>query len=118
MKKILVSVLVLSSLIGGRIVSAQAAEEARTIYQERCMTCHGETGNGDGPAAAVLNPKPKDFQDCGAMSQITDEQLFNAIKGGGQSVGLSPLMPAWSAAVTDPQIHALVAYIRNFCKRQ
>ena len=42
------------------------------------MTCHGETGNGDGPAAAVLNPKPKDFQDCGAMSQITDEQLFNA----------------------------------------
>ena len=117
MKRILLGLIVCCLLIGGDLVSAHGAEEASTIFRDRCATCHGATGNGDGPAAAVLNPKPKDFQDCGAMSKVADEQLFNAIKDGGQSVGLSPLMPAWSASVTDSQIHALVAYVRNFCKR-
>lgn len=117
MKQIFLGIVVLSSLAGPVVASAQGAEDAGTIYHNLCVTCHGATGNGDGPAAAVLTPKPKDFQDCGAMSKIADERLFNAIKGGGQSVGLSPLMPAWSASVTDPQIHALVTYIRDFCKR-
>jgi high-affinity iron transporter len=26
-----------------------------------CAGCHGETGRGDGPAGAALNPKPRDF---------------------------------------------------------
>ena len=117
MKRILLGLIVFIVLTRGELVAAHGAEEASTIYHDRCVMCHGATGNGDGPAAAALNPKPKDFQDCGAMSKVTDEQLFNAIKDGGQSVGLSPLMPAWGASVADPQIHALVAYIRDFCKR-
>jgi mono/diheme cytochrome c family protein len=32
-----------------------------TIYQERCAVCHGAAGRGDGPAAGMLTPPPRDF---------------------------------------------------------
>jgi mono/diheme cytochrome c family protein len=39
----------------------QAAPDAAALYRALCATCHGETGRGDGPAAAFLFPKPRDF---------------------------------------------------------
>ena len=80
------------------------------------MGCHGANGKGDGPAAAGLNPKPKDFTDCNAMAKNSDETLFKAIKEGGQSVGISPMMPSWGAALKDQQVKDLVTYIRSLCK--
>jgi len=31
------------------------------VYQQECIWCHGEVGDGNGPAAAYLNPKPFNF---------------------------------------------------------
>ncbi|MGH9472883.1 MAG: cbb3-type cytochrome c oxidase subunit II [Terriglobales bacterium] len=31
------------------------------VYQQECIWCHGEVGDGNGPAAADLNPKPFNF---------------------------------------------------------
>lgn len=35
--------------------------EGKALYSVNCASCHGNTGSGDGPAAAALNPKPRDF---------------------------------------------------------
>jgi mono/diheme cytochrome c family protein len=96
---------------------AQAAEGAASTYSSLCASCHGAKGKGDGPAAAALNPKPRDFADCKAMAKIPDDTLFKAIKGGGQSVGLSAMMPPWGGSLTDKQIHSMVEYVRSFCKK-
>ena len=32
------------------------------LYREHCAQCHGVTGNGAGPTAALLNPYPRDFR--------------------------------------------------------
>ena len=32
------------------------------VYQERCAGCHGVTGDGQGPAAPYLDPKPRDYR--------------------------------------------------------
>lgn len=37
------------------------ADKGKTIFSVNCASCHGTTGKGDGPAAAALNPKPRDF---------------------------------------------------------
>ncbi|TGL60646.1 c-type cytochrome [Leptospira sarikeiensis] len=38
-------------------------EEGKKLFLENgCNTCHGETGAGDGPAAASLNPKPRNYK--------------------------------------------------------
>ena len=37
------------------------AREAHQLFQTVCSTCHGADGKGDGSAAAMLNPKPRDY---------------------------------------------------------
>lgn len=32
------------------------------LYSEHCVTCHGVAGGGDGPAALLQNPYPRDFR--------------------------------------------------------
>lgn len=32
------------------------------IYQERCAACHGVTGDGNGPAAEFMYPRPRDYR--------------------------------------------------------
>jgi mono/diheme cytochrome c family protein len=86
-------------------------------YEQLCVGCHGATGKGDGPAAAALNPKPRDYTHCKEMAKESDANLFKAIKGGGQSIGRSPLMPQWGGVLKDVEIQNLVAYIRSFCKK-
>ena len=68
---------------------ARAADlaAAKENYEAFCVLCHGETGKGDGPRGAAA--KARDFTDCAAMSKISDDTMFNVIKNGGASVGLS-----------------------------
>ncbi len=40
----------------------------KVIFQERCVGCHGVNGNGNGPAATFLAPKPFNFTDTSAVS--------------------------------------------------
>jgi mono/diheme cytochrome c family protein len=37
-------------------------EQGRKTYATYCVGCHGEAGDGNGPAARFLNPKPRDFR--------------------------------------------------------
>ncbi len=104
-------------MTGGIAYAAQAPGQAASNYSSLCASCHGPTGKGDGPAAAALNPKPRDFADCKIMEKITDDTMFKAIHGGGQTVGLSPMMPSWSGSLSDQQIHDMVKYVRSFCKK-
>ncbi|MEZ4473817.1 MAG: hypothetical protein R3F60_24105 [bacterium] len=73
-------------------VSEQALTEAKTVFSQRCATCHGQTGKGDGPAGQALNPKPRSFNEPGWQEKVTDDHLAKVIVGGGPSVGLSPMM--------------------------
>lgn len=38
-----------------------AIAAGRTAYHSYCATCHGDRGEGDGPGAAVADPKPFNF---------------------------------------------------------
>jgi len=35
--------------------------KGKELFNANCKSCHGEKGNGDGPAGAALNPKPRNF---------------------------------------------------------
>lgn len=66
--------------------------EAATVFKQRCVTCHGLTGKGDGAAAQALNPKPRSFEDAAWQGTITDDHIKTVIVKGGTAVGKSPLM--------------------------
>lgn len=82
-------------------------------YDVLCSSCHGAMGKGDGPAAAALTPKPRNHADGNYMNGLTDKYLFDIIKGGGASMGKSPLMPPWGSQLGDQDIRNVVAYIRT-----
>lgn len=105
------------TLVLALTLKARAAdvEEGKKVYMQFCSSCHGQSGKGDGPAAAALNPKPRDHTDREYMSKLSDEQLFKVIKEGGASIGKSPLMPPWGPSLKDDQIKDVIAYVRTLC---
>lgn len=106
-----------SALRPSRAIADEGASRARDNYQSYCTKCHGDSGKGDGPGAAMLKPKPRDYTDCKTMKGKTDEQLFKVIKEGGDSAGLSADMQPFGGNLSDEEIHELVQYVRSFCKQ-
>ena len=92
-----------------------APAQGKKLYEQHCAACHGQSGKGDGPTAAVLGPKLRDHTSKEVMSELSDDDLFNVIKNGGAAVGKSPLMPPHGAFLQDDQITDVIAYIRTLC---
>ena len=90
---------------------------AKQDYDTFCVKCHGANGKGDGPAAATLATRPRDFADCALMAKESDDRLFNVIKNGAAVNGLSGDTQAWRTGFEDSEIRDLVAYVRTFCKK-
>ena len=76
-------------------------------FQAYCAACHGSKGEGNGPAAVALNPRPTDLT-AGAFQQSrTDSQLLSAITDGKNS------MPGFGSQLSAARIRTLVEYIRT-----
>ena len=99
--------------------SAQLDEDAvNRIYQRRCGHCHGEDGDGLGPAADYMYPKPRDFtlgvfkyKTTHADSEFpTDDDLRKTIKEGLTGTA----MPGWKSILSDREIDALIFKIKEF----
>lgn len=82
-------------------------------YTERCVTCHGDRGRGDGPAASSLKPGPRNFTDRMWAESKSDTELRNVIREGGAARGLSPGMPP-QPDLSDRDLDELVTCIRSF----
>jgi mono/diheme cytochrome c family protein len=96
------------------------AAKGREIYGMYCMSCHGADGAGKGPAAAALNPKPRDFTtgtfyiDANANNQTgEDVDLARVIREGPGAFGGSAGMPSWKETFTEDQVRDLVAYVHQ-----
>jgi len=77
------------------------------LFKTDCVTCHGESGHGDGPASQALDPRPANLVD---LSKIAAEDfLFWKI-----SIGVDgTAMPAWKGTLTDQQIWQVIAFIHT-----
>lgn len=96
----------------------EAAEQAKNLFKTRCVICHGESGKGDGPTAAALNPKPRDYTDAEWQKSVTDADLAKIIVEGGPAVGKSALMPANPDLKDKPEVvNELVKIIRDFAPK-
>jgi mono/diheme cytochrome c family protein len=95
---------------------AQGGNEAgKALYDKNCAQCHGEQGDGKGPAATRLLPRPRDFTSGkfkirttpnGALP--TDDDLKNIIRKGMPYTS----MPPWPQ-FTDAELTQLVGYVKS-----
>jgi mono/diheme cytochrome c family protein len=100
--------------LGGREVSPDTLNHGRDLYFKYCVSCHGETGAGDGPAARSLKFPPRDFR-VAKFSFAKDgelpahEALVDRIRTGVPERG----MPPWTG-MREEDLSALADYIKTF----
>lgn len=75
------------------------------VYAERCASCHGLQGRGDGSTGRLLAGGVSDLTP--ALRERADRDLLQAIAN-----GVGP-MPAFSPALSDAEQQALVLYLRD-----
>ena len=92
-------------LIAG--VAAAAEPDGAKVYAERCSGCHGDTGGGDGPAAAALVPRPKNFHELGEKSV---DELRAIVKKGKPGTMMQP----FDGVLSDAEIDAVVRHVQRF----
>jgi cbb3-type cytochrome oxidase cytochrome c subunit/cytochrome c553 len=85
----------------------------KTVYEANCSGCHGNAGNGAGPAAAALNPKPRNFIEAKFKYGDRDTDLFKTVANGVTGTA----MPPWKDALSDDQRWAVISYVRTFKKK-
>ncbi len=114
--KLFVTVLVVPMvLMTNRVMAEESAADNYKVY---CWQCHGMNGDGKGVNIRDMSVQPRDHTNAEDMSTRTDEDLFKAIKEGGQAINKSVLMPPWSGTLTDKEIRGLVKYLRTLCQCQ
>lgn len=79
------------------------------IFKSNCVVCHGQRGDGKGPAAATLNPGPKDFR----RSTIDLGQIVEVIRRG--IPGTS--MVGFGKTLADKDIKDVAEYVYRFKDR-
>jgi len=120
MKKLIVAV----TMLGATAVFAADKFELKgdvakgiEVFKTYCVACHGDKGDGTGPAGAALNPKPADFTDPVRAAKMTDELVYKTITEGGVPYGKSPLMVSWKGTLNDQQIRDVASFIRTLAKK-
>lgn len=98
---------------------AHAADLAKgkALFAERCASCHGPLGAGDGPVAQGLpaDLKPRNLQDGKFKVAVDDEKLRKLFKEGGAALGLNPLMTG-APGLTDADYDSLIAFVHSLKK--
>lgn len=95
-------------------ISSNDRAQASNIFSSRCAACHGPDGRGDGPGAANLNPKPRDFHDPAWQASVSDSQIESVIVYGGAAAGKSPLMVGNPDLANQPGV---VAALRELIRK-
>ncbi|MDD9944404.1 MAG: cytochrome c [Myxococcales bacterium] len=97
-----------------RVVDPAVLAAAKQSFEGICVSCHGANGDGMGPAAAALNPKPASFRDPAFWQTRDRAHLIKVITKGGPAVGKSPLMAPFGGQFSAAQIEGLADYIMSF----
>jgi len=118
-----VSISALATLLAPASALAGDAAAGKTVYTTNCLSCHGETGKGDGPVGQVLQPPPRDFaagdfklDGDGDGTPGSDADLKAVIAKGAGAFGGNQMMAAWAGMLSEDDIANVVAYIRTLKK--
>lgn len=82
-------------------------KNGQAVYEQNCLRCHGEHGDGNGLEGRYLIVPPANFQ--APKSRLkTDFELYTIISFG---IVVSP-MHGWRDRLTEEQVWDVISYIR------
>jgi mono/diheme cytochrome c family protein len=101
----------LLSLIATALPSFAAEDAAKTLYTQKCASCHAKDGKGNPAMAKMfkLDPAALDLTSKTTLEKKDDELILTTTKGHGK-------MPAYETKLKAEEIKGLVAFIRSLSK--
>jgi mono/diheme cytochrome c family protein len=81
--------------------------KAAVFFMQNCATCHGTSGDGEGPRAYFINPPPCNFLLDSSRQRLNLPTLFDAIYWG----RTGSEMPAWHTVLSDQEIADLAEFV-------
>jgi mono/diheme cytochrome c family protein len=86
--------------------------KGKAIFEGKgtCFTCHGNTGKGDGPAGAALDPSPRNFTNPEFNKVRTPGEMFWVVKNGSPGTGMIAYNPAM---INDDETWEVITYVRS-----
>jgi mono/diheme cytochrome c family protein len=104
-----------SQVLGGETIPAAVLERGAEVYLRHCAPCHGEHGDGRGPAARGMWPPPRDFTTAqfkfaGVIERglPADPELQRIVAGGLAGSAMRP----WP--LPGPDLTAVVHHLKTF----
>ncbi len=94
----------MASIPNPTVISEASLHNGRMYYQINCAVCHGDTGNGDGPASKLGVPGISVVTDI--TKRRTDGYIFGMMRNG------RGLMPSYNR-IEEPDRWDVVNYIRG-----
>jgi high-affinity iron transporter len=82
--------------------------EGEGLYTQRCASCHGVAGAGDGTLARSLTRLPPEIGTVAWQIEHSDEQLGQVVRDGIAGTSMPP-----SRELSDSQVKSVVAYVRT-----
>ena len=82
--------------------------EGEGLYTQRCASCHGVAGAGDGALARSLTRLPPEIGTVAWQIEHSDEQLAQVVHNGISGTSMPP-----SRELSDSQVSSVVAYLRT-----
>ncbi len=89
MKKMIAAVVCLSVFLSlgayakdYKTSTPELIKKGKVAYTTNCLTCHGEKGDGKGPAGVALKPAPRNFVKDKYKKGDKPEQVFETITKG------------------------------------
>ncbi len=96
--------------VGAGSAHGEDMARGRTVYVTRCAPCHGPQGGGDGPAAAAITPKPRNFRDAEFWNGRTRAQLRLVVRDGRPGTMMAP----FAGVLSDGDIEEVATYVESF----
>jgi mono/diheme cytochrome c family protein len=105
---IVAGMLIVTAVLWTTRSSADEGGQGKTLYENKCMICHGTKGDGNGSAAAFLSSKPAVFTDSKFWKDHDDKQIEDTIRNGKGEMPSFDLNPG--------ELKSVIAYITHTFK--
>ena len=87
--------------------SSESVQRGQNLFENYCTTCHGLSGNGQGPAAHGITTFPRQLWAWNGTDSSTDGYLFWFITNGRNE------MPPWGLILTEDNRWDVINYIKT-----
>jgi len=78
----------------------QILSQGKIVYNDKCLSCHGSTGKGDGPVGENLSKKLQ------PLKKSSEKQIIDIL-----NAGKKDMMPDYRSILSSEQKQAVAKYI-------